>query len=207
MNKIIIWTLTTVIAIMLSGCATTKTPASPDEAVSSFVKDHLNVQFGDDATNLNVYADKQFMINMKKNFGYFDKAAVYYRGGKLYRVNIWADIFKSYSLQSTNERMHEALEAIALQLGLPAEYFACHARSVDFYPWSNKPVKACEEPNMPYRLFFDSKDWPNFRRYCIDIVAVDLEDKLRVRGNKSHKYPKVTDEIRNSWGLPLPPAK
>ena len=207
MNKIIIGTLSTATVIILSGCTTTKAPANPNEAIQSFTKDYLNIQFGDDATNLNAYADAQFMINMKKNSGYFDKAAVYYLNGKLYRVNIWADIFKSYSLQSTNDRMREALESLAIELGLPAEYFACHARNVDFYPWPSKPTLACEEPDMPYRLFFDSKDWPNFRRYCIDIVAVDMEKELRTKRNWSPKYPRITDEIRNSWGLPLPPAK
>lgn len=204
MNKILVGIISFAFAIVLSGCATTaNTAKDPDAAVDAFLRDYVGVQFGDDISKINGYEDTQYMIPMQKEFQYFDKVCTYYRKGKLYRVNVWADIGKEYSQNSTEEQIRKTLSALEKELSLPQNYFAAHSRG-DFRLWKNVQNSSSPSHNPSYSVTFASKDWPNFRRYCLDIVDTALDQSLK--SGVSPKFKTVSDDVRRNWGIPLPDA-
>ena len=195
--------------LAVCGCSTLDTPSAtaktPDAAVDEFLRDYIGVQFGDDISKINGFEDAQYMVSMKKKFQYFDKACVYYRKGKLYRVNFGADIGKEYSQNSTEAQIRKSVSAIEPVFNLPPNYFARHSRG-DFRLWGKAHASSEPMSNLTYSITFASMDWPNFRRYSFDLVDTKLDQETKSNKLATPQYKPVTPEMRKSWGLPLPDA-
>jgi len=188
------------------GCTTApEPPKTPDEAVDAFLRDYVGVQFGDDIAKINGFEDNQYKLPMKKPFHHFTHASCYYRKGKLYRVNIWADIGQEYSFTSTAPQIRSALCSMAEQMGLPRSYFANH-RHDEFPVWEG--ISLPNEPTaLEYRIESGCRDYVNFRRYVVDIVDMKLDAETSSGKIKGPNYPANRKALRLSWGIPLPPAE
>ena len=207
MNKILIGVLSTAAAIVLSGCATTaNTAKTPDAAVDAFLRDYVGVQFGDDISKIKGFEDECYMIPMKKNFHYFTKAACYYRKGKLYRVQIMADIGTEYSQNSTDAQLKKSMAAFAQMIGLPESYFSSHYLNYGNGPLWNTPRG--EQPTIEGLSYIVDNATAmltrTMRRYAIGFIDAKLDQETKSNKSAAPQYKPATDEIRKSWGLPLP---
>jgi len=200
---------------VLCGCATVDKPKAPDVAIDDFMREYLGVQFGDDIAKINGFGDGQYVLQMKKKFQYFDHVCGYYKKGKLYRVNIWADIGKEYSKVSADGKLEKSFSDIAETMGLPSAYFAEHrACYVCRSPAGNQVVWDCvydhssQTIKLPYVVKSGDMEWPYTWRYLIDLVDTKLEKSLNSNKVPAPKYKTpVTDEMRKSRGVPLPDAE
>ena len=102
-----------------------------DTKIDAFLKEYLGAQFGD---SIDLYPtpindsdwDKGRLryIQVKKPFGYLDKAIGQFTDGKLYSISFVADIDRKYSEDSTNERINQTLADLAVTLGLASDAFS-----------------------------------------------------------------------------------
>lgn len=103
-----------------------------DTKIDAFLKEYLGAQFGD---SIDLYPtlvcdnDNVRRIQVKKPFGYLDKATGHFEDGKLYSVSFVADIDKKYSEDSVNERIKQTLADLAVSLGLSSDVFSRYWRS------------------------------------------------------------------------------
>ena len=103
-----------------------------DTKIDAFLKEYLDAQFGD---SIDLYPkrvcsdDNVRRIQVKKPFGYLDKATGHFEDGKLYSVSFVADIDKKYSEDSVNERIKQTLADLAVSLGLSSDVFSRYWRS------------------------------------------------------------------------------
>lgn len=104
-----------------------------DTKIDAFLKEYLGAQFGD---SIDLYPepvrdylkDRLRYIQVKKPFGYLDKAIGKFAEGKLYRVNFFADIDKKYSEDSVDERINQTLADLAVSFGLASDTFSTRRR-------------------------------------------------------------------------------
>ena len=103
-----------------------------DAKIDAFLKEYLNVTFGDDIGRFPVRPEDKDeciplgvcrCIPVVKKFKYLDKAYGRFEDGKLYRVDFYCDIDKKYSYDSTKEKVNQAIADLAVTLGLPSDAF------------------------------------------------------------------------------------
>ena len=98
-----------------------------DTKIDAFLKEYLGAQFGD---SIDLYPtlvcdnDNVRRIQVKKPFGYLDKATGHFEDGKLYSVSFVADIDKKYSEDSVNERIKQTLADLAVSFGMSSDTFS-----------------------------------------------------------------------------------
>lgn len=98
-----------------------------DEKIGTFLQEHFGVQFGDSIDKFpeefdNRYSDKR-VVNVLKKFKYFDKAYGEFYEGKLWVVVFYVDIDEKFSINSTNEKINQAIADLAVDLGLDSSAF------------------------------------------------------------------------------------
>ena len=102
-----------------------------DTKIDAFLKEYLGVAFGD---SIEKYPEtiegrpdwvKNWIriIPVQKRFQYFDKAMARFHDGILYEVEFFADIDKKYSIDSTNQRIDQALADMAVTFGIASDSF------------------------------------------------------------------------------------
>lgn len=102
-----------------------------DAKIDAFIKEYLGVQFGDGIDKFpkkmegyGMHMDNQArVIPVLKKFKYFDKAEGRFEDGKLYGVRFYADIDAKYSIDSTDEKINQALADMAVTFGLASTAF------------------------------------------------------------------------------------
>ena len=100
-----------------------------DTKIDAFLKEYLGAQFGDSIdlypTLVRDYLKNRLRyIQVKKPFGYLDKAVGRFSDGKLYSVSFVADIDKKYSEESVNKRINQTLADLAVSFGLASDAFS-----------------------------------------------------------------------------------
>lgn len=102
-----------------------------DAKIDAFIKEYLGVQFGDGIDKFpkkmerygNHMDNRARVIPVLKKFKYFDKAEGRFEDGKLYGVMFYADIDEKYSIDSTDEKINQALADMAVTFGLASTAF------------------------------------------------------------------------------------
>ena len=102
-----------------------------DTKIDAFLKEYLGAQFGDSIDLYPATIDdsdwrkgRLRYIQVKKPFGYLDKAMGRFEDGKLYSISFVADIDRKFSEDSTNERINQTLADLAVTFGLASDAFA-----------------------------------------------------------------------------------
>jgi len=150
-----------------------------DAKIDAFIKEYLGVQFGDGIDKfpqkMERYGshmdNRARVIPVLKKFKYFDKAEGRFEDGKLYGVRFYADIDAKYSIDSTNEKINQALADMAVTFGLASTAFD------RFYRMTGQD----REPTSSYSLSkHDGESAPaGFRRRGAVIENRHLADRLR----------------------------
>lgn len=97
-----------------------------DTKIDAFLKEYLGIAFGDSIEQYPQTLDRckwLRVIPVLKKFQYFDKALASFYDGKLYSVEFFADIDVKYSIDSTNERIDQALADMAVTFGIASDSF------------------------------------------------------------------------------------
>ena len=97
-----------------------------DTKIDAFLKEYLGIAFGDSIEQYPQTLDGRKMLRVipvLKKFQYFDKALASFYDGKLYSVEFFADIDVKYSIDSTNERIDQALADMAVTFGIASDSF------------------------------------------------------------------------------------
>ena len=156
-----------------------------DAKIDAFIKEYLGVQFGDGIDKfpqkMERYGshmdNRARVIPVLKKFKYFDKAEGRFEDGKLYGVRFYADIDAKYSIDSTNEKINQALADMAVTFGLASDAFdgnkyrnrLLNQRGQDREPTSNYSLSKHNGESAP----------ASFRRCGAVIENRHLADRLR----------------------------
>ena len=150
-----------------------------DTKIDAFLKEYLGAQFGDSIDLYPMKAsneDNKRRIQVKKPFGYLDKAIGWFEDGRLYKIWFVADINKKYSENSSYERINQNMADMAVTFGLASDAFQKGRRSL---------FRSSEDsaPRPGYRLskygdIYDPSVPMGFRRLGVVIENDKLQKRL-----------------------------
>lgn len=130
-----------------------------DAKINAFIKEYLGVQFGDSIDGFPQKMERygRHMDNLArvipvlKKFKYFDKAEGMFEDGKLYGVKFYTDIDTKYSVDSTTEKIDQALADMAVTFGLSSTAFE-RGYGARRFMLSQSQRGSTPEPTSSYRL-------------------------------------------------------
>lgn len=159
-----------------------------DAKIDAFIKEYLGVQFGDGIDKFpqkmerygSLMDNRARVIPVLKKFKYFDKAEGLFEDGKLYGVRFYADIDAKYSIDSTNEKINQALADMAVTFGLASTAFDNNRRIIGLRQ-RRSMLGQDREPTSSYSLSkHNGESAPaGFRRCGAVIENRHLADRLR----------------------------
>ena len=194
-----------------------------DAKIDAFLKEYLGVQFGDSIDKYPEVFVKQHpnkrVIPVLKKFRYFDKAYGEFYEGKLVRIGFYVDIENKYSVDSTNEKINQAVADLAVVFGLEDSAFI----GSEFGETSRLPVRTgsftfkspsrtsyyCGKifmnntsPGVLARAHFEmGKLSPGYRRYEVYIANNGLKTRLEEAKRQADEEARLK---KNATGETLP---
>lgn len=156
-----------------------------DEKVRKFLLEHVGFKFGDLSPFGHAQVAHEYPVVVKKNFGYFDSAKLFYEGRKLWRIDFMAYVSGKYSERSVKDHFAKTLADIAQVLGLSKYYF--ESGNVDSLAKFQSRYNISKSFQKPYR--YDEENESGY------YYTISFSDE-RLREKESSKMRKLQDELR-----------